>query len=288
MNVIVIGSQGQLASELRHSISVHPMGFEFIFLGKEDLNILDSTGIDRHVAQYAPKFIINCAAYTAVDKAESETEQAYSINEIAVANLAIISKKYNIHLVHISTDFVYDGMKSNPYQESDEVAPLSIYGMSKLAGERAIQASGCRYTIIRTSWLYSSYGANFVKTMMRLGIERDSLNVVYDQIGTPTYARDLADFIVLHIAEFSNHMNEIYHYSNEGVASWYDFAHEIMKQNSLLCQVSPIPTSEYPTPARRPTYSVMDKSKIKSHYSITIPHWTDSLSRCLQELNSTT
>jgi dTDP-4-dehydrorhamnose reductase len=220
-----------------------------------------------------------------VDKAETEQKRATEINEFGAQNIAKQALKMKCHLIHISTDFVFDGNNSRPYKEEDSTHPISIYGKSKWKGEEAIKVSGCDYTIIRTSWLYSSFGHNFVKTMMKLGNERESINVVVDQIGSPTYCGDLAFFILSHLEQLTSHKNNIYHYSNEGVASWYDFAYEIMKLNHLTCQVHPIPAESYPTPALRPSYSVMDKSKIKSHYNISIPHWKESLAKCIQLLH---
>lgn len=281
--ILVIGSKGQLASELQFLSTNYPQ-LSFLFCSQQEVNISEKISIEEKVNLFQPNFIINCAAYTAVDKAESESELAYQVNEIGVRNLAEVAKENNIFLIHISTDFVFDGNHSTPYIESDAVNPLSVYGMSKLRGEEAISRSGCNYAIIRTSWLYSSFGHNFVKTMIRLGAEKPSLNVVFDQVGSPTYCRDLAQVILDNYAKFLEYKNNIYHYSNEGVASWYDFAVEIMKQNKLSCQVYPIRTSAYPTPATRPPYSLMDKAKIKSHLHIEIPHWKESLRQCIQLL----
>lgn len=281
--IFVIGSQGQLASELK-SIQNQSDRYTLTFLAKESIDILNQEAIRSHLKSESPDFVINCSAYTAVDKAETDQESAYAINETGVRNLAEICRELNVFLVHISTDFVFDGTKSMPYTEEDMVNPLSVYGRSKLNGELAIKEAGCQYIIIRTSWLYSAFGANFVKTMLRLGLEKDSLNVVSDQIGSPTYARDLAQFILDHLDQFPGHANQIYHYSNEGIASWFDFATEIMKQHHLSCQVNPIPTSGYPTPAARPAYSVMDKSKIKRDFNLTIPHWKESLQLCIERL----
>lgn len=278
--ILVIGSNGQLASELKQ-IQNKYSNHQFLFTSQNDLDISDNKSIESIFKNFEPNYTINCAAYTAVDKAESDQESAFKINEKGVENLANHCRNENSYFIHISTDFVFDGKKSNPYTEDDKTNPLSIYGLSKLKGELAIQNSGCDYTIIRTSWLYSSFGNNFVKTMIRLGSERESLNVVADQIGSPTYCADLAMIILSQLENFPNHKNNIYHYSNEGVASWYDFAYEIMQMSSLKCQVNPIPTTDYPTPAVRPSFSVMDKSKIKRHFNITIPHWKESLASCI-------
>jgi dTDP-4-dehydrorhamnose reductase len=282
--LLIIGSSGQLASELRAIGS--SFDFEYKFYAKEDINIKSKDDLRVKIGEFKPNFIINCAAYTAVDKAESEKEEAFAINEEAIKNIAEICTESDIHLVHISTDFVFDGRKMNPYQANDAVNPLSVYGESKLKGEEAITNSGCDYTIIRTSWLYSSFGANFVKTMIRLGKEKESLNVVNDQIGSPTYARDLAQFILENILEFPKFSRELYHFSNDGAISWYDFAAEIMKIYPLACTINPIPTSEYPTPAMRPKYSVMDKSKIVQHYKTELKQWEISLNECIRLLQN--
>jgi dTDP-4-dehydrorhamnose reductase len=284
MKILVIGSQGQLASELRAISSDYP-NLELIFLPKEEMDITQAPDIEKKLRAVNPKVIINCSAYTAVDKAESEVDQAELINVRAVENLAMVSKKFDLHLIHISTDFVFDGLEKRPRVESDPVHPLSVYGRTKLEGENKIIASGVSFSIIRTSWLYSSFGNNFVKTMLRLGREKDQISVVNDQIGSPTYARDLAHMILESINGLIQHKNEIFHYSNEGEASWYDFAVETMNQKNLRCKVNPIPTAQYPTPAKRPAYSLLDKSKIKSTLGIRIAPWKDSLKSCLSLLD---
>lgn len=281
--ILVIGSSGQLASEIKNLQSNFTQ-HEFRFTSQSEIDIANFESIKSIADNFQPNFIINCAAYTAVDKAESDSERAFEINEKGAENLANIAKNLNAFLIHISTDFVFDGKKSSIYSETDSTNPISVYGLSKLKGEEAIQTSGCDFTIIRTSWLYSSFGNNFVKTMMRLGAEKESLNVVADQIGAPTYCADLAMVILSQLEKFPLHKNNIYHYSNEGVASWYDFAYEIMQMNQLKCSVQPIPTSGYPTPAARPSFSVMDKTKIKTNFNITIPHWKESLAKCIQQL----
>lgn len=281
--IVIIGSQGQLASELRLLQSEFSY-LELHFFGKEEINIQDKADLALKIKSINPQFIINCAAYTAVDKAESDEQTAFDINEKGVQNLAVVSKELGVFLIHISTDFVYDGKKSTPYKENDTVHPLSVYGMSKLKGEEVIENSGVRFIIIRTSWLYSTFGNNFVKTMMRLGKEKESINVVSDQRGSPTYARDLAQFILKNLDRFSFYENQIYHYSNEGEATWFEFAQEIMILAHLPCRVFPIPSSEYPTPAIRPAYSVMDKTKIKEDFKIQIPHWKESLKKCIEQM----
>ena len=281
--ILVIGSSGQLASEIKQLQSSFTQ-YEFRFTSQSEMDISDLKSVESIVANFLPNYIINCAAYTAVDKAESDTERAFEINAKGIANLATLSKRLNAFLIHISTDFVFDGKKSSLYSETDTTNPISVYGLSKLKGEEAIQASGCDFIIIRTSWLYSRFGNNFVKTMMRLGAEKESLHVVSDQIGTPTYCADLALVILSQLENFQLYKNNIYHYSNEGVASWYDFAYEIMQMNKLKCSLHPIPTSGYPTPAARPSFSVMDKTKIKNGFNITIPHWKESLAKCIHLL----
>ena len=272
--ILIIGSSGQLASELKQLQGDFP-SHQFNFTSQAETDVSDAIAVHTTFQNTIPNFVINCAAYTAVDKAETDQKRATEINEFGAQNLAEQALKMKCHLIHISTDFVFDGNNSRPYKEEDSTHPISIYGKSKWKGEEAIKVSGCDYTIIRTSWLYSSFGHNFVKTMMKLGNEQESINVV----------ADLAFFILSHLEQLTSHKNNIYHYSNEGVASWYDFAYEIMKLNHLTCQVHPIPTESYPTPALRPSYSVMDKSKIKSHYNIYIPHWKESLAKCIQLLH---
>lgn len=280
-SVLVAGANGQLGSEIRELAS----DTSFVFTYSSELDITDQTKVRDFVEANRIKTIINCAAYTAVDKAESDEMRADQVNHLAVKNLAIICKELDIKLVHISTDYVFDGTNYKPYIESDQTNPQSVYGKTKLAGERAIlETNPANSIIIRTSWVYSSYGNNFVKTMLRLGKERELLGVVYDQIGTPTYARDLAKAIVEMLPKISSDQVEIYHYSNEGVLSWYDFAKEIMKMAKLECKINPIKSFEYPAPAKRPHYSLLDKSKIKLHFGIEIPYWKDSLDECLKRL----
>lgn len=278
--VIVIGSSGQLASELRLLSSKFPH-YTFRFVSQSESDIANISQLASIFQEIQPHFAINCAAYTAVDKAETDSIRAFEINELGALNVANLCAEYSCHLIHISTDFVFDGSKSRPYVESDSLNPLSIYGQSKLKGELAIPSTGCRYHIIRTSWLYSSFGHNFVKTMLRLGKEKETINVVDDQIGTPTYCGDLAEFILSHLSLFPEHENAIYHYSNEGTASWYDFAFEIMNLSGTKCKVVPIPSAAYPTPAVRPAYSIMSKNLIKQTYKISIPHWKESLNKCI-------
>jgi dTDP-4-dehydrorhamnose reductase len=229
--------------------------------------------------------IINCAAYTAVDKAESEAELADAINHRFVAMLAKIAKRDDSKLIHISTDYVFNGQNHRPYVENDPTDPQGIYGKTKCAGEKAILDVSPKNTIIlRTSWVYSAHGNNFVKTMLRLGRERETLSVIFDQVGTPTYARDLASAILDILPQINNGKPEIYHYSNEGAASWYDFAAAIFELSDIPCQVNPITTDQYPTPASRPHYSLLNKAKIKNDFNLKIPYWRDSLKECLVKL----
>lgn len=288
MKVLVTGSNGQLGSELKELVSnskLEIQNYTFIFADSKSLDIADHQAVERFVVGHDIEAIINCAAYTAVDKAESDIEMADKINHLAVANMAELAKKYSIKLIHISTDYVFNGESFRPYIESDKTNPQSIYGSTKLAGEEAIQRINPKDSIIiRTSWVYSYYGNNFVKTMLRLGRERDTLGVIYDQVGTPTYAKDLAKAILDILPKIQNSKFKIYNYSNEGVTSWYDFAKEIMSIAKIECKVNPIETVAYPTPAKRPHYSVLNKSKIKSDFGIEIPYWKDSLRDCIKRL----
>ena len=246
------------------------------------MDIANESEIKDFVNNKKIKIIINCAAYTAVDKAEEDSVNANLINHLAVKNLATIAKENNIKLIHISTDYVFDGKNYKPYNEDDFTNPQSVYGKTKLDGENAIKEINPKNSIIiRTSWVYSSFGNNFVKTMLRLGEQKDELGVIFDQIGTPTYAKDLAKTIFDILPKINNDVVEIYHYSSDGAISWYDFAKEIMKMTKLDCQINPIETKDYPTPAKRPHYSLLNKSKIKQEFDILIPYWKDSLKECL-------
>ena len=273
--LLITGADGQLGQELRALLSA-----DTIFANREVLDITDKNAVKKFFSTHDIDFVINCAAYTAVDKAEDDFEAADSVNRLGPALLA----KYGKRIIQVSTDYVFEGTTHLPYKEEDAVNPVSVYGSTKLAGEEAVLAEAETAVIIRTAWLYSSYGANFVKTMRRLGAERDSLGVIFDQIGTPTYAADLATAIVTILPQIKAGTKEIYHYSNEGVASWYDFAVAIMAESGLNCAVRPLETSEYPTKAARPTYSVLNKAKIRRDYGLTIPHWLDGLKRCIAEL----
>lgn len=283
LNILVTGSHGQVGSELRELSSEY--GHNFYFTDKETLDITNAAAVEAFIEQNTINAIINAAAYTAVDKAESDEANANAINHLAVKNLAAIAKVKNIKLVHISTDYVFDGENFKPYTEEETVNPRSIYGATKLAGENAIKAiNPPNSIIIRTSWVYSYYGANFVKTMLRLGKEKESLGVIYDQVGSPTYAKDLAKLILDILPKIENEKVEIYNYSNEGVLSWYDFAKEIMKMAKLSCKINPIESIDYPTPAKRPHYSLLNKAKIKKTFDLEIPFWKDGLDDCLKRL----
>lgn len=285
LNVLVTGSNGQLGSEIKELSHEYP--YTFFFTCKDELDITDFEKVELFIKQNGINAIINCAAYTAVDKAESDENNANSINHLAVRNLAELALRHHLKLVHISTDYVFDGTHYKPYCEADATNPQSVYGKTKLLGEQALlHVNPSHAIIIRTSWVYSSYGANFVKTMLRLGREKESLGVVCDQVGTPTYARDLAKVVLDMLPKIDNPTVEIYHYSHEGVLSWYDFAKEIMRMAKLTCKVNPIETSQYPTPAKRPHYSLLNKTKIKNEYNVEIPYWKDSLDACLQKLGA--
>ena len=284
MNILVTGSNGQLGNELRKISSDFP-DYRMFFTDVDDLDITNSDAVIDFVEKNKIQTVINCAAYTAVDKAESDESAATLINAVAVEYLAKACDNASAAFIHVSTDYVYDGCAYKPYNEDYSTAPVSAYGRSKLAGEEAALKTP-KSVVIRTSWLYSSFGNNFVKTMLRLGKERETLNVVADQVGTPTYAADLAQAIMIIAGRAEQNTLErgIFHYSNEGVCSWYDFAHEIMQQAGLNCVVKPIETKDYPTPATRPHYSVLNKVRIKAAYGLAIPHWKDSLVKCLAEV----
>lgn len=281
--VLVTGANGQLGSEVKDLSPFQNLGF--IFTDIDELDITCIEDVRAFFSSHKIDYVVNCAAYTAVDKAEEEKELADLVNNTAARNLAVISKEFKAKLIHISTDFVFDGSSSIPYTEKDKTNPVSVYGATKLAGEKVVLKYGKEIIIIRTSWLYSSYGNNFVKTMIRLSKKRDSLGIVSDQIGTPTYARDLAETI-LHIINSSHFQSGIYHYSNEGATSWYDFAKAIVEMAGIECNIYPIETSQYPTPAKRPSYSLLNKAKIKSAYKIDISDWKNSLEKCMNIIQS--
>lgn len=285
MKILVTGSDGQLGSSIQQRTSLYP-DFIFDFTDIDQLDITDKPALKLYVKENKPDVIIHCAAYTAVDKAEAEQEKAFLINKIAVEYIAEISKEFGILLIHISTDFIFDGKSGKPYIEKDTAKAIGIYGKSKLAGEEAILKVGSKAIILRTSWLYSEYGHNFVKTILRLASVKSEIKVVSDQVGTPTYAGDLADAILKIISSNYNPNGvQIFHYSNDGKASWYDFAKAIIEIKKLPCMVLPIKTEEYPLPAKRPNYSVMSKEKFKQIFHFDIPAWKESLKICLKNLS---
>ncbi len=285
-NILVTGAKGQLGSEIQDLAPLHPND-HFIFTDVEELDICDHKAVEAFIEENAIGTIINCAAYTAVDKAESERELADKINHLAVENFARLAKEKGIGLIHVSTDYVFDGNARQPYKETDTPNPQSVYGATKLAGEKAMQKMNpANSAILRTSWVYSSYGSNFVKTMLRLGKERNELRIISDQLGSPTYAQDLARTILEILPKIKNDEVAIYHYSNRGSCSWYDFARAIFAISQIPVKVIPIKTSEYNTVAKRPPYSILDKTKIKEEYQLEIPHWKDSLQRCLQKVEN--
>ena len=283
MNILVTGSAGQLGHSLR-DIAADSTN-HYIFTDVAELDITDKSAIIRMMEAEKVNMVINCAAYTNVDKAEDDFDTANLINNTAVRNLAESCTQFGATLIHVSTDYVFDGSSNIPYTEDMPLAPLGVYGVTKLHGEQAVLESGCDYIIIRTSWLYSEYGKNFVKTMMMLTEERETLNVVFDQAGTPTYAGDLARAIY-DIVENNKYScnNGIYHFSNEGVCSWYDFAHEISELARTECDIRPCHSNEFPSKVNRPHYSVLDKTKIKTTFGLTIPYWKDSLRVCISNL----
>jgi dTDP-4-dehydrorhamnose reductase len=282
-NIVVFGASGQLGQCLKKVAA--DKGIDYIhFLPEAESNILDLQALQDAFETYKPTHAINCAAYTAVDKAEDEVELAGKVNKTGAHNIAVKCQEFGTTLIHISTDFVFKGDNPNLLTETDVAEPISVYGLTKLQGEQAIADVLPQHFTLRTSWLYSEYGNNFVKTMLKLGAERDELKIIADQVGTPTYAIDLAACI-LEIINSDSEAYGIYHYSNEGVTSWYDFAKGIFDISETQVKTLPIRTSEYPTKATRPTFSVMDKAKVKTTFNITIPYWRDSLVECIKNLN---
>ncbi|MDC3388469.1 dTDP-4-dehydrorhamnose reductase [Flavobacteriaceae bacterium] len=280
--ILVTGANGQLGQCLQE-LSLSHLSMQFVFLNSKELDITSKESINKVFNNNDFDFCINCAAYTAVDTAESEQVMAEKVNVLGVKYLAEACKIYNTKLIHISTDFVFDGNSNIPYTENHATAPVSVYGKTKLEGENAIQVALEAFFVIRTSWLYSEYGNNFVKTMLRLSKERTELGVISDQIGSPTYAKDLAR-VILKIIENDATKYGVYHYSNEGVASWYDFAKAIFEISNTDITVNAIPTFSYPTPAKRPNYSVLNTLKLKSNLKVEIPYWRDSLKEVLKML----
>lgn len=281
--ILVTGADGQLGQELQLLSKKYP--YNFIFSNRHMLDIADNQKVDLFFEHNKIDIIINCAAYTAVDMAEENQQQAYSVNYTAVEKLAKIAKQYSIKFIHISTDYIFDGENYKPYCEEDIPNPCGVYATSKYLGEKSLSTINPKDSIIiRTSWVYSFYGTNFVKSILRLAKEKEFLNVIYDQIGTPTYAKDLAQFILDIIPKINNEKVEIFHYSNEGVLSWYDFAKEIVRMTKLTCTISPIESKDYITRVKRPHYTLLNKKKIKSTFGIEIPYWKDGLDDCLKRL----
>lgn len=280
MNILVTGSNGQVGNELQSLAKTYPT-FSFVFVDKEDLDIGDKNAVLAFFEAQAFDYCINCAAYTAVDKAESDTETARLVNALGPQYIALACQKHQTRLVQISTDYVYHNNQNFPFKESDTTSPQSVYGRTKLEGEQLASDNNPETLIIRTSWVYSSFGNNFVKTMIRLGNDRDELSIIFDQIGSPTYARDLAKAILDIVQQNPSDFKGVYHYSNEGVCSWFDFAQAIFELEGIDCKTSPIETKDYPTPAKRPHFSLLNKNKIKATFALEIPYWRDSLKTCL-------
>lgn len=279
MNVLITGASGQLGSEIFQELK--NSSHTFFFENSKGLDITNSSEVNAYINKNSIDFIINCAAYTAVDKAEEDKVNAMNVNAIGVENLTNALKGKG-RMIHVSTDYVFKGNGNVPFKENDEVNPVNFYGFSKQKGEEVFLSSGIEGIIIRVSWLYSCYGNNFVKTMLRLGKEKDSISVVSDQFGSPTYAKDLAKLCISLLDKDLENNSKIYHYSNKGTISWYDFASEIMKVANLSCEVNQIATKDYPTLAKRPSFSVMDTSKIEKDFNIEIPFWKDSLKECIK------
>ncbi|MBT0821391.1 dTDP-4-dehydrorhamnose reductase [Campylobacter lari] len=284
-SIAILGSNGQLGKTFQELSSLYKKKYSMFFFDKTQLNIQDKNLLEYFIDKYKFDYIVNCAAYTDVNLAEVKQKEAYMFNYNSVENIADLAKKYNLTFIHISTDYVFDGKSYTPYKEDDKTKPLNIYGESKLRGEQAIIDVKPKNTIIiRTSWLYSNYKGNFVYTIRSLGKKKEEINVIYDQIGTPTYARDLAEVILNILPYIQNDKPEIYHYSNEGIASWYDFAKEIMKLSQLDCNIKPIESKDFLALAPRPSYTVLNKQKIKEKFHIEIPYWRDSLEKCISIL----
>ena len=284
MKILVTGANGQLGSELRFLSSIQNH-HEWFFTGSQELDLSDLKNLESNISKISPSLIINCAAYTSVDKAESENELVNTVNFKAVDLISKWSSNNSKKLIHISTDYVFDGNSDNPLKEDALTSPINFYGLSKLEGERICLENDLNSIIIRTSWVYSSFGNNFVKIMRNLMKKRDSLSVVNDQLGSPTYAADLAEAI-LTILNHKKWIPGLYHYSNEGKISWFDFANDIKYFSNFKTQINGISTEEYPTTAKRPKYSLLDKTKIKETYNIKVPHYKDSLEKCLKILQN--
>lgn len=280
--IIIVGAKGQLGNEFQALQQVYS-DFGFYYFDKEDMDIVKEEEVTHAITSIKPDYLVNCAAYTAVDKAEADADIAYSINAGAVKNLARACSQNHVRFLHVSTDYVFDGTASQPYTEDDPVNPANVYGQSKLKGEEEAIKNNKDSIIIRTAWVYSTYGNNFVKTMLRLMKGRPEINVVSDQYGTPTYAADLATAI-MQIIVSQKWVPGIYHFSNDGIINWYEFALAIKEISGFSCQVHPIPTEQYPTPAKRPKYSALDKSKIQHTFGISVKPWKDSLEACLEKM----
>ena len=284
MNILITGANGQLGNEMQRVAKTSSN--HYIFTDVAQLDITDREAVLKAVKDNGIQVIVNCAAYTNVDKAEDDRATADLINNKAVENLATAARENDATLIHISTDYVFKGDRCTPCREDWETDPLGVYGITKLAGEKSIERTGCRHIIIRTAWLYSPFGKNFVKTMQKLTAEKDSLKVVFDQVGTPTYAGDLADAITRIIETGQLGKQGIYHFSNEGVCSWYDFAREICELSGNTCNIQPCHSDEFPSKVKRPHFSVLDKTKIKDTFGIEVPYWKDSLKKCIRELKT--
>lgn len=282
--ILITGSNGQLGNEMQQAAVRFP-DFNYIYTDVAELDICDKSALDAFVKANNVNVIVNCAAYTAVDNAEDDVELCHKINRDAVRNIAEVANDNKVKVVHISTDYVFDGTNYLPYTEDMPVCPATVYGKSKLEGEQALLENCKESVILRTAWLYSSFGNNFVKTMIKLGTERDSLGVIFDQVGSPTYAADLAD-VILQLLSNKTFIPGIYHFSDEGVCSWYDFTKTIHRMANITCDVKPIETKDYPARTPRPHFSVLNKGKIKSTYGISIPHWEVSLEKCIGLLHN--
>jgi dTDP-4-dehydrorhamnose reductase len=286
--VLVTGANGQLGNSLRR-LSVNHKDFEFLFTDVAELDICDEKAVNDYFHSHKIDYVMNCAAYTNVNKAEEDEAVSLRINSDAVHNLGLAARVAHARMIHISTDYVFDGTECRPYVETDLPCPVSAYGRTKLEGENALGVTCPESVIIRTAWLYSEYGNNFVKTMLRLAKERDEIRVVFDQVGTPTYAGDLAEAMlsILEQSEQGHYVPGVFHFTDEGVCSWYDFARKAIELANISCRVVPIETKDYPTPAHRPAYSVLNKAKIKSVYHLAIPHWEESLKQMMPLLTNT-
>ena len=285
MNILVTGGNGQLGNEMR--VVSKESRNRYIFTDVVELDITNLEAIRYMLKMERVDVVVNCAAYTNVDRAEEDEIMADLLNNKAAGNLAVVAKEVGATLIHVSTDYVFQGDKNTPYKEDCETSPLGVYGRTKLAGERSIQATGCNYLIFRTSWLYSSYGKNFVKTMQRLTRDKNSLKVVFDQVGTPTYAGDLAAIIYKVIEKDMLDKQGIYHFSNEGVCSWYDFAQEVCELSGNACNIEPCHSDEFPSKVKRPNFSVLDKTKVKETFGAKVTYWKVSLKHCINLLMNT-